>query len=188
MKRFLFVIPFLLFILLNACGNTAAQITPFEGTAVGETQTASMWTPTITSTPDPNESKIVEWLNAELSSADALEQILDASYQVQDVLFPLAASGSSIVFRVDIRCQCAVNTQCCVPERIFVTALSAMTNRADKIVEQVPPNVSELKVVCFSNGVNIAVVAALWQDVKDYLLKQINGYQFGSRVYRSTIP
>ena len=193
MKRFLFVIPFLLFILLNACGNTAAQITPFEGTAVGETQTATMWTPTITSTPDPNESKIVEWLNAELSSAelssaDALEQILDASYQVQDVLFPLAASGSSIVFRVDIRCQCAVNTQCCVPERIFVAALSAMKNRADKIMEQVPSNVSELKVVCFNNGINIAVEAALWQDAKSYLLKEINGYQFGSRVYRSTLP
>jgi hypothetical protein len=130
----------------------------------------------------------VEWLNAELSGADALEQILDASYQVQDVLFPPASSGTSIVFRVDIRCQCAVNTQCCVPERIFVTALSAMKNRADKIVEQVPPNVSELKVVCFYNGQYIAVVAALWQDVRDYLLKQINGYQFGSRVYRSTIP
>jgi hypothetical protein len=188
MKWFLFAIPFLLFLFLHACGNTPAVITPLEGTAVGETQTAAIWTPTITSTPDPNESKIVEWLNAELSGADALEQILDASYQVQDVLFPPASSGTSIVFRVDIRCQCAVNTQCCVPERIFVTALSAMKNRADKIVEQVPPNVSELKVVCFYNGQYIAVVAALWQDVRDYLLKQINGYQFGSRVYRSTIP
>lgn len=188
MKRFLFVIPFLLLILLNACGNTPAQITPFEGTAVGETQTATMWTPTITSTPDPNESKIVEWLNAELSGADALEQILDASYQVQDVLFPPASSGSSVVFRVDVRCQCAVNAQCCVPERIFVTALSAMKNRADKILEQVPPDVSELKVVCFNNGQYFAVVAALWQDVRDYMQKQLNGYQFGSRVYRSTIP
>ena len=188
MKRFLFVIPFVFFILLHACGNPPPGVSPVVGTAVGETQTATMWTPTITSTPDPNESKIVEWLNAELSSADALEQILDASYQVQDVLFPPASGGSSFVFRVDIRCQCAVNTGCCVPERIFVTALSAMNKRADKILEQVPPNVSELKVVCFTNGVNIAVEAALWQDVRDYLQKQINGYQFGSRVYRSTLP
>jgi hypothetical protein len=188
MKRFLFAIPFVLFILLNACGTPATGVSPVVGTAVGETQTAAIWTPTITPTPDPNEAKIVEWLNAELSSADALEQILDASYQVQDVWFPPAPSGTTIVFRVDVRCQCAVNTQCCVPERIFVTALSAMSKRADKVLEQVPPNVSELKVVCFNNGVNIAVVAALWQDVKDYLQKQINGYQFGSRVYRSTIP
>jgi hypothetical protein len=188
MKRFLFAIPFLLFIFLNACGNTDLEISPVVGTAVGETQTAAIWTPTITSTPDPNESKIVEWLNAELASADSLEQILDASYQVQDVLFPPAASGSSIVFRVDIRCQCAVNTQCCVPERIFVATLSAMKNRADKIVGQAPANVSELKVVCFNNGLNIAVMAALWQDTKGYLLQEINGYQFGSRVYRSTVP
>jgi hypothetical protein len=188
MKRFLFAIPFLLFLLLNACGNIPSVVSPIIGTAVGETQTAAIWTPTITSTPDPNESKIVEWLNAELSGVDALEQILDASYQVQDVLFPPASSGTSIVFRVDIRCQCAVNTGCCVPERIFVTTLAAMKNRADKILEQVPPNVSELKVVCFDNGVKIAVEAALWPDAKSYLLKEINGYQFGSRVYRSTLP
>ena len=188
MKRFLFAIPFVFFILLQACGNTPPGVPPVVGTAVGETQTAAIWTPTITATPDPNESKIVEWLNAELSSEDALEQILDASYQVQDVLFPPASSGSSIIFRVDVRCQCAVNTQCCVPERIFVAALSAMKNRADKIMEQVPSNVSELKVVCFNNGLNIAVEAALWQDAKSYLLKEINGYQFGSRVYRSTLP
>ena len=187
-KRFLFAISFLLFILLNACGNAGLEISPVVGTAVGETQPATIWTPTITSTPDPNESKIVEWLNAELSGTDALEQILDASYQVQDVLFPPAPSGSSIVFRVDIRCQCAVNAGCCVPERVFVTALAAMKNRADKILQQVPPNVSELKVVCFKDGVNIAVEAALWQDAKSYLLKEINGYQFGSRVYRGTIP
>jgi hypothetical protein len=130
----------------------------------------------------------VELLNTELAGADSLEQMLDASYQVQDVLFPFALSGSSAVFRVDIRCQCAVNTQCCVPERIFVATLLAMKNRADKIVEQVPGNVSELKVVCFSNGLNIAVMGTSWQDAKAYLQTEINGYQFGSRVYRSTIP
>lgn len=188
MKRILFAIPIVLFILLNACGLPPTGITQAEGTAVGETQTAVVWTPTITSTPDPNESKIVEWLNTELAGADSLEQILDASYQVQDVLFPPAASGSSIIFRVDIRCQCAVNTGCCVPERTFVATLYAMKNRADKILGQVPGNVSELKVVCFQNGLNIAVVAASWKDTKSYLLQEINGYQFGSRVYRSTIP
>jgi hypothetical protein len=63
-----------------------------------------------------------------------------------------------------------------------------MKNRADKIVGQVPSNVSELKVVCFNNGLNLAVMGASWQDAKGYLLKEINGYQFGSRVYRSTVP
>ena len=59
---------------------------------------------------------------------------------------------------------------------------------SDKIVEQVPGDVSELKVVCFSNGLNIAVMGTSWQDAKAYLQTEINGYQFGSRVYRSTIP
>jgi hypothetical protein len=69
-----------------------------------------------------------------------------------------------------------------------VATLLAMKNRADKIVEQVPGSVSELKVVCFDNGLNIAVMGAAWQDVRAYLQTEINGYQFGSRVYRSTIP
>ena len=188
MKRVLLAIPIGLFVFLNACGSMATGVPPVLGTAVGATQTATVWTPTVTPTPDPNESKIVEWLNEELAGADSLEQILDASYQVQDVVFPHASGGSSIVFRVDIRCQCAVNTQCCVPERIFVATLTAMKNRSDKIVGQIPQNVSELKVVCFNNGMNIAVIAALWQDAKGYLLQEINGYQFGSRVYRSTVP
>jgi hypothetical protein len=34
----------------------------------------------------------------------------------------------------------------------------------------------------------IGVVAALWPDAKAYLQEQINGYQFGSRVYPSNLP
>jgi hypothetical protein len=188
MKRFLPAIPLILLILLNACGNDPGGIPPAEGTAVGQTQTASVWTPTISPTPDPNESKIVDWLNAELSDADPLEKTLVANYQVQDVLFPHAPNDSSIVFRVDIRCQCATNTQCCIPERMFVITILAMKKRADKIMEQVPGSVSEVKVVCFDSGLRIAVMAVLWPDVKGYLLDQINGYQLGSRVYRSTVP
>lgn len=188
MKRLLPIAPVFLFILLNACGNTPAEISPAEGTAVAQTQTATMWTPTITHTPDPNESKIVEWLNEGLSGADPLEKILDASYQIQDVWFPITSSNSYTIFQVDIRCQCATNTQCCVPERMFVVTMYAMKNRADKIIEQVPGNINEIKVVCINNGSRIAVMAASWTDVKGYLLDQINGYQLGSRVYRSTIP
>jgi len=110
MKRLLPIVPVFLLILLNACGNTPAGISPAEGTAVGQTQTAAVWTPTITSTPDPNESKIVEWLNDGLSSADMLEKALDASYYARDVSFPNVPGSSSTVFRVDIRCECAVNT------------------------------------------------------------------------------
>lgn len=188
MKRFLPILPVFLFILLNACATEVSAVAPPVGTAVGQTQTAAIWTPTITPIPDPNEAKIVEWLNEGLSAVDPLEKTLDANYQTRDVIFPGSPSSAPTVFRVDVRCDCAFSTQCCVPERIFVSTVLAMKNRADKVVEQVPASVIELKVVCFQHEMQIAVLAASWLDVKGYLLDQINGFQLGSRVYRSTIP
>ena len=188
MKRLLAILPVFLFILLNACGDNSPGIPPDQGTAVGQTQTAAVWTPTITNTPDPNESKIVEWLNEELATADALERTLDAHYLARNASFPFASSSSSTVFLVEIRCECAVNTQCCIPERMFVVTMWAMKKRAEKIIEQVPGSVSEMRMVCFDRGTQIAVMAAWWTDVKSYLLDQNNGYQLGSRVWRSTVP
>jgi hypothetical protein len=188
MRRFLLLIPIFLLMLLNACGNSTASISPTEGTAVGQTQTATVWTPTITPTPDPNESKIVEWLNAELLNADPLEQTLDAKYQVVDASFPITLNGTSTIFRVDVRCECMTNTQCCIPERTFIVIVWAMRNRADKIIEQVPGTVNEMKVVCYDRMTQLGVMSAWWSDLKSYLLDQINGYQLGSRVFRSSLP
>ena len=189
MKRFLPTVPLFLFLLLTACGNHPVDISSAQWTAVWQTQTATAWTPTVTRPPDPNESKIVDWLNEELSSEDTeLERMVDADYQVQDVLFPPASDNSYLVFRVDIRCQCPLNTQCCMPERMFVAALLAMKARADKITQEVPGNVSEVKVVCFKDGVRIGVIASQWKDAKAFLGKGLNGYQFGSRVYQSNLP
>lgn len=188
MKRLLPIAPVFLFIFLNACATDASAIAPPVGTAVGQTQTATMWTPTSTPIPDPNEPKIVEWLNEGLSAADSLEKSLDANYQARDVFFPGSPASAPTVFRVDVRCDCAFSTQCCVPERMFVVTMLAMKNRADKVVEQVPASVGEVKVVCFQHEMQIAVLAASWSDVKGYLLDQINGFQLGSRVYRSAVP
>jgi hypothetical protein len=187
MKRVLFVVPIVLFIILNACAGNVTTIAPPVGTAVAETQTASIWTPTISPTPDPNESKIVEWLNAELSNTDALEQTLDARYQVVDVSFP-TVNGLATIIRVDIRCECAINGQCCLPERMFVTTIASLKKRAEKIMGQVPGTVSELKVVCYDHVTQVGVISASWADVKGYVADQLNGYQLGSRVYRSSLP
>ena len=187
LKRVLFIVPIVLLVILNACVGNASLVAPPVGTAVGETQTASVWTPTVSPTPDPNESKIVEWLNAELSAADALEQTVDARYQVMDVSFP-AVNGQAVAIRVDMRCECALNGQCCVPERMFVVTLGSLKKRAEKILEQVPGTVGELKVVCYDHTSQVGVMAALWVDARGYLLEQINGYQLGSRVYRSSVP
>ena len=188
LKRFLPVVPVLFLTLLNACGSASPTVPPNLGTAVAQTQTAVMWTPTVSPTFDPSEPKIVEWLNAEFSAADSLEQTLDARYQVVDVFFPIAANGSTTVFRVDVRCECANYTACCLPERIFVVTMWAMKKRQEKILEQVPGNLSEVKVVCFDRLIQIGVVSAWWPDARGYMLDEINGYQLGARVFRSSIP
>ena len=187
MKRVLFVVPIILLVILNACATDVSAVAPPVGTAVGETQTAAVWTPTISPTPDPNESKIVEWLNAELSNADALEQTVDAKYQVVDVSFP-AVNGTATTIRVDVRCECARNGQCCIPERTFVVTVASLKKRADKILEQVPGTVSELQVVCYDHLTEVGAISVSWADARGYLLEQINGYQLGSRVYRSGGP
>lgn len=63
-----------------------------------------------------------------------------------------------------------------------------MKNRADKIVDQIPNSVYEVKVVCFNREIQVDVLAAKWSHVRDYLLEQTNGFQLGSHVYRSTVP
>jgi hypothetical protein len=188
MKRFLPAIPLFLLLLFNACGNHPVDISPAQGTAVGQTQTAAAWTATISPTPVPNTSRIVEWLNAELLNADALEQTLVAKYQVLDVSFPVASNGLLAIMRVDIRCECATYGQCCNPEQMFVMMIASMKKHGDKIIEQVPGTVSEMRMVCYDHMTQFAVMAASWSDVKGYLSDQINGYQFGSRVSRSTVP
>ena len=173
--------------LLEACGTNQPTISPPEWTAVVRTQTASMWTQTITPTVDPNEPKILEWLNAGMPS-DLLETTLDTKYQVVDITFPTVPGSSATVFRIDIRCQCATRTSCCVPERMFVVTMWSMKAQADKIIEQVPGNTSQVKVVCFDHATQIGVMAANWADVKGYLRETINGSQLGARTYPSSLP
>lgn len=187
MKRLLPVAPIFLLILLNACASPAAAISPEVGTHVAHTQTATMWTPTLTPIPNPSTSKIVEWLNESFAARDGLEQSLDAKYQARDAFFPGAPTTPPTVFRMDIRCDCSSGTQCCVPERMFVLTMLALKSRADKILEQVPDSVNEVKVVCFNHDIQGEVLAASWPNVRAYLLDQINGTQLGSRVYRTTL-
>jgi len=187
MKRLLPLILVLLFIGISSC-DSVTVISPAEGTAVAQTQTATIWTPTVTSTPDPDESKIVMWLNETLLSADPLEQTLDAKYQVLDVLFPETPGSPSAVFRMEVRCECSSNMQCCVPERMFVVVMKAMEKYPEKIIEQVANRASDVQVVCYDHITPIGMMVATWPDVKSYLLKQITGFQLGARVVKLPAP
>lgn len=191
MKRFLVVIPILLLLLINSCGEMPGTISPQDGTAVGQTQTASVWTPTITPSPNPPENKIVEWFNAELTKADQpedeLEKTLDAHYLVTGVSFPFAPGSSAQIFRVDIRCECSSNSNCCVPERMFVVLMKAMKGN-DKIAKNVPSNVGVIKVLCYDHTTQNFVIGADWTQVKGYLDGDVSGYELGAQTRRTTYP
>jgi hypothetical protein len=188
MKRFLPLVSGILFVFLNACGNNSSEFTPTQWTAMAETLTATSRTPTWTPTPDPPENKIVEWLNEGLLKEDPPEQTLDARYLVTGVLFRPVDGSSAQIFRVDLRCECPSNTNCCFPERMFTVFMGAMKGSKDKIINKVPSNVGTIKVVCFDHTVQNYVMGADWTTVKGYLNDNISGYELGAQVYRTTYP
>ncbi len=195
MKRSLFIIPFILLLLLNACATATGVVSVPIGTAVGQTQTAMMWTPTITptSTLDPKESVIVDLLNARLPEDSMLERIeqlentIGARYLVADVKFT-GENGVAEVFEVYVHCECATTTECCNSERMFAVTMREMEVYATGILGHVPGTVRYMSVVCHDRGEQFAVLSALWPDVKSYLSGEINGLQFGSRVRRGFPP
>lgn len=171
---------------LSACGN---NITPAQLTMAVQTLTAAAYTPTATSTPDPDESAIVMLLNRGLAeTTDPLSQTIDARYQVVDASFPLDAQGGPTTFRVDVRCECAGASLCCTPERIFVALTAAMKVDAEKITRQVPRTVVSLQVACFDHATQNGMMIANWEDMKAYFKGVINGFQLGARVMRLPGP
>jgi Trm5-related predicted tRNA methylase len=68
---------------------------------------------------------------------------------------------------------------------MFVAVINSMKKREDKIIEQIPQTVSEMRVYCFDHMTQMTVLSASWSDVRSYLKGQINGDQFGYRVRRN---
>jgi hypothetical protein len=175
MKRVLLVVPFLILMLFSACENFVGEISPAEWTAMVATQTATMWTPTITPTFSPDLSKIKDLLN-ESFEVDKLEMTLDARYRAFDVWFPYMSDNSSRVFRLDIRCVCAINSHCCTPERMFVVTMHAMKIHAAEVIKQVPDNfITRVDVACHNNTEPLGVMGAPWSEVKAYILGNGDG-------------
>jgi hypothetical protein len=189
MKRLLFIVPFVLFLLiLNACGNNGTPpIPPAVGTQVAQTQTASVWTATISPTPQPNTAKMVDWINGQLSRTDPLERMLDAEYTVADVTFP-SSNGNGILdlMRLEVHCTCARDGGCCTPERMFVAVVLGLAgmDKKDNFIGQVPATVTEMDVACYDHLTPFGTMAASWTDIQSYLNGEINGTQLGSRVWR----
>lgn len=180
MKRVVSVVSFILLAFLYACGGVNTPIPAGIGTAVAQTQTATMWTPTITSTINPDVSKIVQLINDGFQE-DTLEFALDARYVASNALFMYAQDNSRILY-LEIDCSCAINSHCCVPERTFVVTIHAMKKQFEGIIEQVPDYTVRVVVECRNSHGAIGVLSAPWADVKAYLRDEIDGLDFGLRV------
>jgi hypothetical protein len=171
---------------LAACGN---DLTPAQLTMALQTLTAAAYTPTATSTPDPDESAIVILLNRGLAeTTDPLSQTIDARYQVVDASFPLGTDGRPTTFRINVRCECASATTCCTLERTFVVVTAAMKAGAEKIARQVPGTVTSLQVTCFDHATQTGMMVASWPDMVAFFTGGINGFQLGARVVKLVGP
>jgi hypothetical protein len=157
-------------------------------TAVIQTLTAMVWTPPPTSTFNPNIPNMISTLNADLSVTNPLEWTLDAEYRVDNVSFSTAPNSSALVFRVDVRCDCRNGEQCCHPERTFVAVMGAMKRNSISVLAYVPGEVGYLLVVCSDPRMSLGAMSATWQDVRDYLVGNLTGYQFGVRVSKTDLP
>lgn len=189
MKRSLPILPLTLFLLLNACASGTAQASSDMWALFGLTQTATLWTPTPSPTPNYYISTMIGWLNLDLSATmDPLEQTLDAKYLVTDVSFPPILNSQSLTFRVDVQCECAANANCCVPERMFVVLVNSLKRNQSTILEHIPAGVGDMIVVCSDHETTIGAIFALWPDVEGYLRGYVSGYQLGPRVIRTAVP
>lgn len=181
MKRIVPLVGSLLFLILAAC--TATDLSTAQMASAVQTLTATVLPPTVTPTPDPDESAIVLLLNHGLEqTADPLSQTVDAHYQVIDASFAMDANQKASTFLIQVRCECASGTACCTPERTFVILVNAMKPVADKIARQVPVTVQTVQISCLDHTSMHGMVMVSWRDLADYFAGTINGFQLGGRV------
>lgn len=183
MKLFVLIFVFALFLALTGCGNTVLA----GGDPVADaknTLTAAAITPSPTATSIPNQKAIVVLINDTLEKGlDPLSKTLDADYQVVDIYFIGDANGYLITFRVDVRCTCVNNTNCCTTERTFVVIANTLKAVREKIINQMPPTVANVQVSCFDHYRQIGTAVVSWGDLVSYFTEKISGDQLGSRVF-----
>ena len=182
MRRMVAAFSLVLLLALVAC--VASELSTAQMASAVQTLTATVLPPTVTPTPDPDESTIVLLLNHGLEqTADPLSQTVDARYQVIDVSFPLDINNKASTFLIEVRCEC-VNGYCCTAERTFVIFVNAMQSVADKIARQIPGTVTNMQVSCLEHTSSIGIVFVAWNDMAEYLTGKINGFQLGGRVIK----
>jgi hypothetical protein len=180
LKRYLPLLPILV---LLACATQAPDMTLPEAI---QTLTATMWTPTVTTTPVPNTARLVEVLNRNLVGTDPLAETVDAKYYVIDIQFVPDEKKNLATLRINVECEC-VYSSCCTNERTFVQlmrALAANDKTAQKVQSEIPSTIRDLQVAAFERMQPKGIIQVAWSDVLQYAGGQINGNQLGSRIVR----
>ncbi len=185
-KRALPFIPLLVMAALGACAQIPdTGISSRQVTAVIQSMTATMWTPTPSPTPRPNTLTIINALNGTIIDSDPLAETIDAKFSVLDVRFPVdAASGQILVMQIDVECEW-IFADSCTPEASFVHVMGGLAGdekMVSKIAAQVPATVQSVEVTTFNHMVANGRIMANWGDVLDFARRKINGNQLGARV------
>jgi hypothetical protein len=189
MKRFLVVIPIFLLVVLGACGTASSQVNSEMGTAVAQTQTASIWTPTpVTPSPTsvPKGAVIVEALNNVVRDADPLGNALDVKFYITDIGFDASGNPPLVTtMRIQIECEWVLKPAC-TAERAFVVLMHAFENNAarKKIIEQIPSTIQFVQVTAMDHMAQIGVIVIRWQDVLAFTSNEITGDQLAARAIR----
>lgn len=193
MKRLLLIVPFVLLLLLNACGSDPPTSAASSGawTAIIGSQTATMWTITPTQTNNPYVPAMVSWLNIDLLSSNSLGSTIDAQYIVNNITFPNLPNSSSpeFIFRIEVGCSCMNTGDCCTPERTFITIVETMKKFSTSF-PPIPPGVTQMMVVCSNQQTKsqIGAIVASWQNVSSYLWGPLDGHQLGVQITRTMAP
>ncbi len=138
LKRVLTFVPILVMLMFGACTGVPPEgiIPEGVGTLVAQTQTAIMWTPTVTPTPDPDTAQIVDILNSGIITADSLRYTVVARFNVLDVHFPMDDVAHQILaMQIDIDCNW-VYTDSCTPEETFASLMHGFV-ASDKAMDKI---------------------------------------------------
>jgi hypothetical protein len=181
------MIPVCFFVLLSACAEITVTVPDEVGTAVAETQTAKMWSPTPvtpSATPVPNPLVILDALNGALRGADPLREVMDAKFYVADVGFDANGNPPLIItLRISVECEWIMHPSC-TTERAFVEVIHVFEKEGvhKKIVEHMPASIEFIQVVAFDHFNQNGTLIVRWQDVLAYIEGKISPEQLAAYV------
>lgn len=182
------ILPFLPLIFIIACVPDISD--PNIQAAVINSLTATVWTPvppSLTPTPEPNTSKIVEILNSIMVGSDPLLETVDAKFSVVDAQVLLnQATQEATTVRILVDCEW-IFSDSCTPETTFVRLMRVFA-ASDKVIErianQIPPTVHTVEMLALDHMKATGIITITWADLVDYSYGKINGNQLGSRIIR----